>query len=156
MGRLNPDKLHVTYLQGLRPTELDLPRRYTLTHSDVTGDLFLSIGREYDTHRISRPWTRLMRDEVLAELAGVPDALRFHVFCHVSGGLVVGAAGWRYAIFQSELPLALEAIRHGDQSLFVRHPELDLATVLVNFKSSKSRFNTVQRWGILGDYAHRP
>ena len=68
MKRLNPEKLHVTYLGGTTPEKLTLPRRYTLTHSDRTGELFLSIGREYDTKQTSRLYTRLMRDEVLAEL----------------------------------------------------------------------------------------
>jgi hypothetical protein len=42
MKRLNPQKLHVAYLNGAAPEDLVLPRRYTLTRSDRTGELFLS------------------------------------------------------------------------------------------------------------------
>jgi hypothetical protein len=42
MKRLNPDKLHVTYLSGTTQDKLILPRRYTLTRSDMTGELFVS------------------------------------------------------------------------------------------------------------------
>ena len=69
MERLNPNKLHLTYLASTTPASLTLPRRYTLTHSDITGQLFLSIGNERDTKQISRLYTRLMRDEALAEFA---------------------------------------------------------------------------------------
>ena len=43
-------------------TEPIIGRKYTLTHSDITADLFLTIGLEYAYDEISE-----MRDEVLAE-----------------------------------------------------------------------------------------
>jgi hypothetical protein len=99
MERLNPEKLHVTYLTGTTPENLVLPRLYTLTHSDRTGELFLTIGGQYDKQQISKLYTRLMRDEVLAELADDGDRLVFKVYCHVSGGFIIGTAKWRYNIF---------------------------------------------------------
>ena len=153
MGRLDPGKLHVRYLHGMTPDEFSLPRRYTLTHSDMTGELFLSIGKEYDRERISKLYTRLMRDEVIAEFLSDFSGLEFDVFCHVSGGLVVGGARWRYGIFQSELPLVLEAVRCGDRALFEKNRELDNTPVIVHFKSANKRFNTTQRWGVLSEYA---
>jgi hypothetical protein len=152
MERLNPDKLHVTYLTGTTPESLALPRRYTLTHSDVTGELFLSIGSEYDTKQISRLYTRLMRDEVLAEFASEADSLVLRVYCHVSGGFVFGIAKWRYNIFHSELPLVLEAIRYGDRTLFEKNSKLDNTPVLIHFKSTVSRFDKVENWGTMADY----
>ena len=152
MERLNPDKLHVTYLAGTTPENLILPRHYTLTHSDRTGQLFLSIGDKYETKQVSRLYTRLMRDEVLAEFAKEEDSLAFRVHCHVSGGFVLGTAKWRYNIFRYELPLVLEAIRYGDRTLFEQNPELDNAPVLIHFKSTDIRFNKVENWGSMADY----
>jgi hypothetical protein len=151
--RLNPEKLHVTYLTGTKPSYVTLPRRYTLTHSDRTGELFLSIGSEYDTKQISGVYTKLMRDEVLAELSDEGDSLVFKVYCHVSGGFVFGTAKWRYNIFQSELSLALEAIRYGDGTLFEQNPKLDDAPVLIHFQSTDSRFNKVENWGAMLEYS---
>jgi len=151
MKRLNPDKLHVTYLAITTPDRLTLPRCYTLTHSDITGHLFLSIGNEYDTKQISGLYTRLMRDEVLAEFAK-EDSLVLKVYCHVSGGFVIGTAKWRYNIFRHELPLVLEAVRHGDRALFEQKPQLDNTPVLIHFKSTDKRFNKVEDWGTMADY----
>jgi len=62
-----------------------------------------------------------MRDEVLADWRKDDDGSALHVYCHVSGGLVLGTAGWRYAIFQHELPLVLEAFGYGDRALCAAH-----------------------------------
>jgi hypothetical protein len=129
-----------------------VPRLYTLTHSDITGKLFLSIGNQYDTKQISGLYTRLMRDEVLAELCDEGNELMFRVYCHVSGGFVFGRAKWRYNILRSELPLALEAFRYGDKAVFELNPGLDNAPVLVYFKSTDSRFDKVENWGTIADY----
>ncbi|HTY82165.1 MAG TPA: staygreen family protein [Dehalococcoidales bacterium] len=149
MGRLNPNKLHVIYLNGAAPEKMTVPRRYTLTHSDRTGELFLSIGGQYDTKKISKLYTRLMRDEVLAELVNNKDRLEFRVHCHVSGGFILGSAGWRYSIFRSELPLALEAIKYGDRLLFENNPETANIPVYIHFHSGKKQYNIVEQWGTL-------
>lgn len=154
MGRLDPKKLHILYLTGTSD-DLVLPRRYTLTHSDRTGDLFLSIGSHYDTQKIGSLYTRLMRDEVISELTHSKKGLEFRVYCHVSGGFVLGTARWRYNIFRTELPLVLEAIRYGDKALFEKNVELDNTPVNVHFQSTNHRFNKVEQWGIIADYAGR-
>ena len=152
MKRLNPDKLHVTYLAGATPDELIVPRCYTLTHSDITGELFLSIGGEFNKQQISKLYTRLMRDEVLVELSQDVDNLVFRVYCHVSGGFVVGTAKWRYNIFKAELPLVLESVRYGDRFIFEQEPKLDTIPVFIHFSSKNTRFNKVEEWGAMSEF----
>jgi hypothetical protein len=152
MSRLRPEKLHVAFAGGMTPQGPAFPRRYTLTHSDATGDLFLNIGSAYDRKQISGWYTRLMRDEVLAEWREDREGLALHVYCHVSGGLAFGPASWRYAIFQQELPLVLEAFRFGDQKLYEAYPDLDQASIRVHFRSSNRRYHRVERWGTPADY----
>ncbi len=130
-----------------------MPRRYTLTHSDITGQLFLSIGRDYDAKRLSHWYTRLMRDEVLAVWQMVNGEASLMVHCHVSGGFVFGWAGMRHGIFHRELPLALEGIRFGDQSLVEAHPALDKASVLVRFHAAQARYDVEENWGLLRNYS---
>ena len=152
MKRLNPQKLHVAYLNGAAPEDLVLPRRYTLTHSDRTGELFLTISNEYDTKQTCSLYTRLMRDEVLAEFTKEEGGLVLRVYCHVSGGFVFGTAKWRYVIFCHELPLVLEAIRFGDRNLFEKTPNLDKTPVFMHFQSTANQFNKVENWGMISDY----
>jgi hypothetical protein len=151
MVRLNPTKLNVRYLPFPASSDRIIPRRYTLTHSDRTGDLFLTIGPEYDRSQIQGWYTRLMRDEVLAELVHVKDGYSLHVYCEVSRGF--GTRRLREGIFRRELPLVLEAIRYGDRSLFDENPQLEETPVLIHFCAKKPENECVENWGVIGKYA---
>ncbi len=152
MSRLDPEKLHVQFAAGTTTEGPLNPRRYTLTHSDTTGDLFLTIAPEVDREQISGWYTRLMRDEVLAEWQEGEDGPKLHLFCHVSGGLAFGAAGMRDRIFRHELPLALEALRMGDRGLFEAKPELDRAPIWIHFQSANRCYHKTERWGTPANY----
>jgi hypothetical protein len=152
MSGLDPRKLHVTFLRGISAGILEYPRRYTLTHSDLTGDLFLTIGAEYDQKQVARFYTRLMRDEVLAELKMDGGQAALHVYVHVSGGITFGFAGMRNAILHYHMPMALEAIRYGDREIFIQHPELDEGKVVVHFASHRKRYNRDEDWGQIKQY----
>jgi magnesium dechelatase len=151
--QLDPGRLHVTFAPGASPEEPVVPRAYTLTHSDVSGELFLTIGPAVGRRQVSGWYTRLMRDEVLAAWTagdGIETTLDIH--CHVSGGLVVGTARWRYGILKSHMRLVLEAFRYGDRDLFIAHPDLDQAPARVHFHSRRRRYDLMEDWGRLGDY----
>lgn len=153
MKRLRPEKLHVCYLKGVGHDYPLVPRRYTLTHSDFIGDLYLSIGSDYNSRQISHWYTRLMRDEVLAEWEAWRDEFILNVHCHVSGGLVLGWAALRAHIFRRELPLVLQALRFGDRALFGVHPELDFAPIWVHFHAKQPRYSVKEMWGKPADYS---
>jgi hypothetical protein len=153
MSRLRAEKLHVRFGPGTTPEGPITPRRYTLTHSDRTGDLFLTIGPAYDRRQLAGFQTRLMRDEVLAEWQVSEEGPMLHVVCHVSGGLSLGSARLRDAIFRRELPLVLEAFRFGDRRLFQAHPELDHTPIWIHFQAREARYNRVEQWGRPADYA---
>lgn len=153
MQRLQTEKLHVYFLPGTSPEQLKMPRRYTLTHSDRTGDLFLTIGLEYDREQTSGWYTRLMRDEVLGEFVDEGEGKILKIHCHVSGGLALGPAKWRYSIFQAELRLVLEAIREGDGILFQENKNLNETPVRIVFHSTNKNYNRTVDWGSIGQYA---
>jgi hypothetical protein len=152
VSRLRPQKLHVRFRSGVSSTGPIASRRYTLTHSDATGDLFLTVGTEYDRKQISGWYTRLMRDEVLAEWREDEEGPALHVHCHLSGGLILGTARWRYEIFRHELPLVLEAFRFGDRQLYEAHPALDEAPIRVHFAATRRRYRRTERWGTPADF----
>ena len=151
MSHLNPRKLHVKFSEDSTPESPVYPRTYTLTHSDSTGELFLTVGPQYDQHQISGWYTRLMRDEVLAEWQP-EDKTELHVHCHVSGGIVFGSAGWRDSILRRHLPLVLETFRYGDRALFEAFPELNLAPISVHFHATQERYDRIEDWGKPDDY----
>ena len=151
LSHLDPKKLHVR-VDGVMLDVLALPRCYTLTHSDRTGDLYLTIGSNFDQEQISGWYTRLMRDEVLAEWKMEQDRFYLHVYCHVCGGFVFGNASFREWIFRREMPLIMEAIRYGDGELFAKDSRLDQAEILVHFRRPKAEDCKIEQWGYLGNY----
>ena len=152
MKRLKPEKLHVTLHDDVTPASALFPRFYTLTHSDRTGDMFLTIGRQYDLKQIAGWYTQFMRDEVLAEWQTMQGEPSLHVYLHVSGGFVFGTAGIRERIFKRVLPLVLETLRHGDRQLFLEHPHLDDTPIFVHFQHNNKTDQKIEHWGMLKDY----
>ena len=151
MTSLNPDKLSVIYKNAVDKERLKLPRKYTLTHSDSTGDLFLTIGSDYDHKQISSLYTRFMRDEVLAEWQKTESGYELHLFMHISGGFCFGWASLRDRIFCSHLPLVLESIKYGDRSLIEKVPELENSHILVHFNSTNRKYDRVENYGKIKD-----
>jgi hypothetical protein len=90
---------------------------------------------------------------VLAELVKSGDQLALNVYCHISGGIVIGTAGWRYSIFRLELPLVLKAIRYGDRALFVHDKQLDNMSANIHLQSTNKRYHNVEQLGTLSTYA---
>ncbi|MBM7648236.1 hypothetical protein JOC78_001178 [Bacillus ectoiniformans] len=147
MSVFNPEKLFVEYRGQTTAVSPIVPRKYTLTHSDITGDLFLTVGPAFAFDKINE-----MRDEVLAKWQVKPSpALK--VYLHVDGA--VGGqqvTAFRDAIFRRELPLALQAIRFGDRAFFMAHPEFDQAPILVAFQSKWPQYNRTEYWGTPASY----
>jgi hypothetical protein len=149
---LSLDKLHVKFMADVNSRGPVDNRCYTLTHSDFSGDLFLSVGLKFDKKSISGFYTRLMRDEVLAEWLKDDGGFSLHVYCHVSGGTIIGTAGWRNSIFRRELPLVLKCLCNGDKDLFDEYPKLVDLPIFVHFNSSKRKYNKIEQWGTPKDY----
>ncbi|MFW9971315.1 MAG: staygreen family protein [Candidatus Odinarchaeota archaeon] len=147
MVELNPEKLHVVYKDSVEVDNLVLPRKYTLTHSDSTGDLFLTIGAEYDYKQISSFYTRFMRDEVLAEWKKINQDYELHLYLHVSGSICFGWAGLRDRIFRNHLPLVFQVIKQGDKKIFQQMPELEDSKIIVHFQSNRKKYNKVEDFG---------
>lgn len=147
MSRLNTDKLTVEFREGVTTTEPIVHRRYTLTHSDITAELFLTIGLEYAYDKIN-----FMRDEVYGEWIYSENSYIYYAYVLIDGEFSPEVAAIRDYIFRRELPLALEAIRYGDNGLFVAHPWLDDSPIYIHFMSSIPEYNKVEYWGTFSDY----
>ncbi|KAI3787618.1 hypothetical protein L1987_42211 [Smallanthus sonchifolius] len=129
----------------------NLPRTYTLTHSDITSKLTLAISQTINNSQLQGWYNKLYRDEVVAEWRKVKGNMSLHVHCHISGGhfLLDLCAHLRFFIFTKELPLVLKAFAHGDGNLLNNYPELQEASVWVYFHSNVQEFNRVECLGPL-------
>ncbi|MDF2615827.1 MAG: hypothetical protein K0Q47_482 [Sedimentibacter sp.] len=146
MSRLNPEKLYVEFV-SVTPTAPIIPRRYTLTHSDITADLYLTIGLDFAYDKLN-----FMRDEVLGEWLLNNLNYVYYVYLYVDSNSIPAVTAIRDAVFRKELPLALEAIRYGDNEFFNAYPELNYVPIIVYFLSTDPLYNKVENWGTFSDY----
>ncbi|GAX81390.1 hypothetical protein CEUSTIGMA_g8821.t1 [Chlamydomonas eustigma] len=152
-----PSKLDVkfTTTETLDSMSALVGRKYTLTHNDVSGELWLTVGTHYNHAQISGFYTRLLRDEVIAEW--LPDregslVPELHLFCHVSGEeRWLAPPQLRNYIFRREMPLVLDCVKYAEESSIQLLPEISKAKVYVHFQSTSKDLDRVECWGILGD-----
>jgi hypothetical protein len=143
LSKFIPEKLSVNYRGGVTATAPLIPRRYTLTHSDITGELFLTIGIDYAWDKVNH-----LRDEVLGEWKTDRGFFYYCIYLYVDQGeynQTISAK--RNEIFRRELPLALMAIRYGDRLLFDTYPHLEQSSIIVNFMSAYHQFARQEDWG---------
>lgn len=147
----NPSKLRVTFSAGARREGPLYPRRYTLTHSDRTGDLFLTIGPDYDERALRALQVRLERDEVLGEWIRSEGGPTLMLHMMAQGGVpLFGTAAMRCAIFRRYRDLVLDALRYADQDLSRAHPDLERAPIVACFHWRRGR-RECESWGLWGE-----
>jgi len=145
MSSFNPQKLSVNLIPPASSNQPLDGRKYTLTHSDLTGELFLNIGYVYNYNAIDPK----MRDEVLAEWQRDKHSYFFLIGkVHVDEGeFSEEKAGLRFNIFIKEMPTALKGIVYGDLSFFANYPSLLYAPIYILFHSAYPKYRQILYFG---------
>lgn len=136
MRELNPQKVFVQYRDIMKPCEPVMSRKYTITHSDTTAELFVFVAENYAEDQITR-----MRDEVRVAWEQNEKGLALIGSVIVDGKGVKENSHIRNKIFYNEMPTALQALRNADRFLFDKEPNLDNAPVFIHFISSNSAYD---------------
>ncbi len=147
MRELNPQKVFAQYRDIMKPYEPIKRRKYTITHSDVTAELFVFMAQNYAEDQITR-----MRDEVRVAWEQNENGLVLigSVLVDVKG--IIGNSYIRNKIFYNEMPTALQALRQADRFLFDKEPNLDNTPVYIHFISINPVYNKTYNFGVIGIY----
>lgn len=150
MSDFNPHKLMVKLIPPATSLEPLQGRKYTLTHSDITADLFLDIGYVYNTEAIN--W--VMRDEVLAEWTkDQQNHFNLTGKVYVDGGeFGKNISDIRFSIFKKEMDTALKGIVYGDQSFYKIYPLLLDAPIYIYFESTYPQYRQIIYYGTPRQY----
>ncbi len=147
MRELNPQKVFVQYRDIMKPYEPVMGRLYTITHSDITAELFVFVAQNYAEDQITR-----MRDEVRIAWEPYNKGIALIGSVIVDGYGVIGNADIRNKIFYNEMPTALQALRQADRFLFDKEPNLDNTPVFIHFISNNPIYNKTYDFGVIGIY----
>ena len=81
--------------------------------------------------------------------------LYYYVYIYLDQGEYdLNVIAKRNEVFRRELPLALTAIRYGDRFLFDAYPNLDQASIIINFISAYPQFARLENWGIFHKFKY--
>lgn len=147
MRELDSKKVFVQYRDIMKPYEPLADRKYTITHSDITAELFVFVAQNYAEDQITE-----MRDEVRASWEQYKKGTALIGTVMVDGNGATGNAYIRNKIFYNEMPTALQALRKADRFLFNKAPDLDNAPVLIHFISSNPVYDKTYEFGVIGMY----
>lgn len=147
MADFDRSKVHTEFREGVTKTAPILGRRYTLTHSDTTGELFVTVGRNFASDKFNE-----IRDEVILEFQACQGALVLigRVLVDLNGD--IESSGIRNEIFSEQMPLALRAIRYGDRCLYESCPELDRVSIWISFCSQYKPYSITRNYGTMKLY----
>lgn len=145
MSVFSPKKLTVNLISPAAFAHPIEGRKYTLTHSDVTAELFLDIGYVYNDKVINPK----MHDEVLAEWKKDSHGrLSLLGIVYVDGGeFSQKVAGTRFSIFKKEMATALKGIVYGDQPFYVYYPFLLDAPIFIHYLSIYPEYRETAFYG---------
>lgn len=146
MKNVNPRKVFAQYRDCIEPYEPVLTRKYTITHSDVSAEMFVFIASNYACDKVTA-----VHDDVKIAWEKGEKGLILKGVVDVDGKQAA-MAKIRNKIFLNEIPLALQALRWADRFLFRKSPELDKTPIFIHFKSDSPEFNKIYSLGLIGYY----
>lgn len=138
----NHEKLNIIFKNSYNKNGTFENRRYSLSHSDDTGDLFLTIGNQFYYND---------NQTVLAELLKVANGYYLQVYVYLDGNNGIADTVKRDKIFRRELTTAIQAIIYGDREFLIQNELLD-SYVVIRFKSHYSKYNVEEQWGKVKKY----
>lgn len=145
MASFEKDRLYVSMIPPATASQPIEGRKYTLTHSDTTGQLFLAVGYDHDYAAINTQ----MRDEVLAWWQSdcqYPYILAGKVYID-NGEHSEKVSKKRFDIFSQEMNVALKGIIYGDWPFLNNYPFLLNAPIYIHFESNYPQYNQTLYFG---------
>lgn len=124
-----------------------LGRSYTVTHSDDTGDIFVTIGTDFAVDRFGP-----LNDQVLLRMEC------FNGQFQLNGLVCLDLPGSKFSIkqrsdiFSEKMYLALMSIRYADSYFYEKCCSRDTIPVYMHFYSKDPRYDRVHYFGEIGDY----
>ena len=144
MSEFDSSRVHSEFRQGITTTSPIYNRAYTVTHSDETGELFITIGTEHAYDKVDE-----LRDEVLLRIQQLDGKLMFYGTVLINEEGDQRNATMRNEIFLKEMPIAIEGMKAADRAMWEQNPMLLDLPVCIWFQSSDPEYNQFYDFGKL-------
>lgn len=148
MKPFSNDRVFVEFRDDVTAKDPILGRKYTVTHSDDTADIYVTVGLAFAEDKFSP-----IRDELLLSFRYLNRQMQLFGSVLIDSEEFEGDSAMRTEIFLREIPNALRAIRYADRDFFEVYPGLDLLPIYIWFQSQNDEFNQLYDFGTMRDYA---
>lgn len=144
----NKNKLEINFIYPMIKTYTLQNRKYTLTHSDNTGTLYLDVANFFNYKKINID----LRDEVLGSWVLV-ERNKYSLLLNIYlKGYYPYEIKRKYEMFKYNLNFAIKAILYGDRGFLIKNNFLLNSNIVVNFSSSYFMYNSSEYYGLVKDY----
>ncbi|MCC0629695.1 MULTISPECIES: staygreen family protein [unclassified Clostridioides] len=148
MVNLNANKLNVNMVYPVSATAPIRFRRYTVSYSENTSNIYLTIATYFDTLSIGT----VSIDKVYGQWAWVIDNIYdLNLFVFV-GNYPYEIARNRYESFVNVLPIAITSIINGDRIFLISNFYLLNSKITVRFISSHPTLNRTVDYGSIRNF----
>lgn len=153
MPDFDPQKLFVNLIPPATSSQPLKGRKYTLTHSDITAELFLDIGYVYNYQSINPQ----MRDEVIAEwIRDSQGHFKLVGQAYIDGGeFSQKVADIRFKVFNKEMATALKGMIYGDRVFYEHYPFLLDSPIFIRYVSSYPQYRQIAYYGTPRHYLNQ-
>lgn len=119
-------------------------RKYTLTHSDETGQRYLFIGDKFAEDKYSK-----LRDEVVGQWSKKHARCELRIMCTLNSEQSLYSEEKRYEIFKRHMPRAIIAIVNGDKEYIKDNSLLDYDVYVYYLSNTMPK---MEHYGKVSDY----
>ncbi|KGR77042.1 staygreen family protein [Ureibacillus sinduriensis] len=151
MEDFNPQMMQVRFILPASPIDPLMGRKYTLTHSDGTGQLFLDIGIDFNYEAINGE----LRDEIIAQWQNDWEYRLMGKVYVDNGEYTEEEAHKRYNQFKKHMNGALQGIVFGDRLFLSNYPLLLDAPIYILFESTYPQFREIYNYGTPQHYLNQ-
>lgn len=148
----NPLKSLLNYSSSNIMTKFCLPRKYTSTHSDETGEIFLAVDKKYYKPYLENEESQKVESQVIGKWVKKKNKYKILLKVVVSSEKNPNAK-LRYDIYQRELPHVLKTIALAESCTMKHDDNIKKAKIYVKFDSIDPKYQKVQYWGRLSKWA---
>lgn len=146
-GTTNPEKLSVTFTPGVTLTDPIIGRKYTISYSNVSGEISMWISLRYLFEKV-----REGEQGIFGGWGTYYGQYAFYMFLSYGESTDPSALTMQERAFRSLIPSVLSAIKTEDRAFFLTHLELNYVPIIVYYVSRNPNFNRAENWGTFSMY----
>jgi hypothetical protein len=144
---LVPFLFPITYESADIITSLELPRKYTSIYNDITQEIYLNVGHNYNKRLLSKG---VIKNETYIIGKWIEKENNYEIHIKISVSTTNPESELRNKPFCQKLSKTLEGIAFAETALLLKHPSLASTKIFIEFRYTDRKYNRIEYWHRIG------